>query len=81
MVRDVENALRRRLAPRAVGSTDNRGVASLVRILNSMSPALERRLLASLSETAPELVQEIRRAMFGVDAAAGEEQDVHSAAS
>lgn len=80
VVRDVENALKRRLNAPGGGPTDNRGIASLVRILNSMSPALERRLLASLSESAPELVREIRRTMFGVDVAAGEEQDVRSAA-
>ena len=80
VVRDVENALMRRLCAPGGGSTENRGVASLVRILNSMSPPVERRLLASLSETAPQFVQEIRRAMFGVDVAAGEEQDARSAA-
>jgi flagellar motor switch protein FliG len=79
VVRDVENALMRRLCAPGGGSTENRGVASLVRILNSMSPPVERRLLASLSETAPQFAQEIRRAMFGVDVAVGEEQDAHSA--
>jgi hypothetical protein len=45
-----------------------------------MSPAAERRLLASLSQTAPQLVGELRQAMFGVDAATCDEPDVRSAA-
>ncbi len=80
VIRDVENALMRRLLAAVDGLPDNRGVASVVRILNVMPPAVERRLLAKLSETEPQLAHEIRRAMFGVDAAAGEEQGVRSAA-
>ena len=75
VVRDVENGLKRR-SRRAVGRpTGNRGVAHVVRILNVMEPAAERRLLGKLAEADPQLVREIRRAMFGVDVAACEEWD------
>jgi flagellar motor switch protein FliG len=81
VIRDVENALKRRLSAPITELTDNRGVASVVRILNVLPPAVERRLLATLSEAEPQLARDIRRMMFGVDVAAGEEQPVRSAAS
>ena len=60
------------LAPRR-GPTGNRGVTGVVRMLNVMEPAVERRLLAS-GRTDPQLAREIRRAMFGADVAACEER-------
>lgn len=67
VVRDVEDGLRRRLAGTVGRPADHRGVACVIRMLNAMEPAAERKLLGSLAETAPELVREIRRTMFGVD--------------
>ena len=80
VVSDVESALRRRLDAPGSSPANTRGVARIVRILNMMSPAAERRLLASLSQTAPQLVGELRQAMFGADAATCDEPDVRSAA-
>ena len=80
VVRDVENGLKRRLSAAIGRPTGNRGVASVVRMLNVMEPAAERRLLGKLAEADPQLVREIRRAMFGVDVAACEEWDVAEAA-
>jgi flagellar motor switch protein FliG len=79
-IRDVENALKRRLSAPVGGPMDNRGVASVVRILNVIPLSVERRLLAKLSETEPQLAHDIRRAMFGVDVAVDDEQHVRSAA-
>jgi flagellar motor switch protein FliG len=70
VVEQVEEGLKRRLCG---GRMEHHGVASVVSILNLMEPATERRLLARLSEADPELVRELRRAMFGVDVAAFEE--------
>ena len=49
-------------------------------MLNVMEPAAERRLLGKLAEADPELIREIRRAMFGVDVAAHEGWSVAEAA-
>jgi flagellar motor switch protein FliG len=67
VVRDVEDGLKRRLAGPIDRPVDHRGVTSVIRMLNAMQPAAERKLLGDLAEAAPELVREIRRAMFGVD--------------
>jgi flagellar motor switch protein FliG len=66
-IRDVEQALSRRLYGPTTQSTGNRRLAGVVRILNVMEPASERRLLSMLAKTAPELAHEIRLAMFGPD--------------
>ena len=69
-VRDVEKGLRSRLFAADTGIVaDNRGVASVVRMLNVMEPAAERRLLSDLAEADPGLVRRIRRVMFGADVA------------
>jgi flagellar motor switch protein FliG len=67
VVRDVEDVLRNRLAEVRDRSPDRRGVASAVRILHAMPPAHERDLLGALAESDPDLVQVLRRVMFGVD--------------
>jgi len=80
-VRDVEQGLHRRMfgAPRR--PTSHCGVASVVRMLNVMEPATERKLLGDLAEAAPELVREIRRVMFGVDTPVYGPGDLAKAAS
>lgn len=80
-VRDVEQGLHRRLfgAPRRAAS--HCGVASVIRMLNVMEPATERKLLGDLAEAAPELVREIRRVMFGVDVPIYSPGDLAKAAS
>jgi flagellar motor switch protein FliG len=80
VVRDVEQGLKRRLSGAIDPPTGNRGVAGVIKMLNVMEPATERRLLGDLAEAAPELVREIRRAMFGDDAAASEEWSMAEAA-
>jgi len=78
IVRDVAAALQRRLVgakrkPRA-------GLLGVVRMLNSMQPTAERKLLGQLAEADPDLLVEIRRAMFGDDVAACAGWDVVEAA-
>jgi flagellar motor switch protein FliG len=81
VVRDVEHGLKRRLLGDTGRSGGKQGIASVVRMLNVMEPATERRLLRELAEADPELVRSIRRAMFGADVAACEEWDMAEAVS
>ncbi len=76
VVRDVEKGLRSRLLRCDARPADHRGVASVVKMLNVMEPASERRLLRELAAADPGLVREIRRAMFGADVADCEELNV-----
>ncbi len=96
IIRDVEDAIRRRLnggkrgqspfvrsrAPtegwsRAVPANGDCplfpgtsiGMASVVKMLGAMRPAGERRLLGDLAQADPDLLGDIRRAMFGADVA------------
>jgi flagellar motor switch protein FliG len=80
-IQDVEQGLHRRMfgAPRRAAS--HCGVSSVIRMLNVMEPATERKLLSDLAETAPELVQEIRRVMFGVNVPVYGPGDLAKAAS
>ena len=80
VVRDVASGLKRRRSAAISRPTGNRGVAQVVKILNVMEPAAERKLLGSLAEADPQLVREIRRVMLGVDVAACEEWDMAEAA-
>jgi flagellar motor switch protein FliG len=80
VVRDVEEALRDCLTGGDKRPVVNRGVASVVRLLNVIEPVIERRLLDQLAETDPQLEREIRRAMFGVDVAERREQAMAEAA-
>lgn len=80
IVRDVENGLKCRLRGAAGGPAGNRGVASVIKILNTMAPTAERSLLGKLAEVEPQLVGEIRRAMFGVDATADPQETVSGVA-
>jgi len=43
-----------------------------------MPPAVERKLLGKLAEIEPQLVRDIRRAMFGVDVAVSEERNTEA---
>jgi flagellar motor switch protein FliG len=79
-IADLELGLRRRMADPPCQPTVNCGVASVVRMLNLMQPASERRLLAHLAEADPQLVEEIHRAMFGIDVTEYDECDVEAAA-
>ena len=72
VVRDVARAIRQRLVGQAASPTGANRIADVVKILNVMEPAAERRLLGDLAEADPGLVREIRRAMFGADVAACE---------
>ena len=79
-VRDVEDGLKRRLAGPVDRPAEHRGVASVIQMLDALEPATERRLLGDLAEAAPELVREIRRAMFGVNVPVYDKSNVASAA-
>ena len=80
VVRDVERGLQQRLSGRSVSPTGTDRIADVVKILNVMEPAAERRLLSDLAEADPGLVRDIRRVMFGVDVAACEAPRVASVA-
>jgi flagellar motor switch protein FliG len=80
IVADVEQGLRRRLRSANESPADNPGVASVVRMFNAMEPAVERRLLDAMAAAAPQLVLEIRQAMFGPDVAACDEWNAMEAA-
>ncbi len=69
VIRDVETAIQRRLSGGA-GSRTSGGIANVVKMLNAMRPAGERRLLGELAQVDPGLFQEIRLTMFGPDMAA-----------
>ena len=69
VIRDVETAIQRRLLDGA-GSRAGGGIANVVKMLNTMRPAGERRLLGELAQVDPGLFQEIRLTMFGPDIAA-----------
>lgn len=83
VVRMVAEAVRRRAfgeaAPRTPHSMPS-GVAGVVKLLNAMVPAAERRLLGDLAEADPALHGKIRQAMFGADVAACGEWNVSAAA-
>jgi flagellar motor switch protein FliG len=80
VVRDVEEGLKCRLSSAIGRPAAHRGLGRVVKMLNVMEPATERRLLGDLAEADPDLVREIRRAMFGVDVAACDEWGVAEAA-
>jgi flagellar motor switch protein FliG len=75
IVCDLESGLNRRLTRTAGRSAGNRGVRGVVKMLHLLPPATERGLLGRLADADPPLVQEIRRAMFGFDAAGCQQQD------
>jgi flagellar motor switch protein FliG len=56
------------------------GVHSVVRMLNVMTPSIERRLLDAIAASDPDLHRAIRLAMFGADVAACGEWNVSDAA-
>jgi flagellar motor switch protein FliG len=80
VVQDVEEGLKCRLSSAIGLSAAHRGLGRVVKMLNVMEPATERRLLGDLAEADPQLVREIRREMFGVDVAACDGWDVTEAA-
>ena len=67
VIGDVELAIRRKLAGTATQPTAERGVVGVVKMLNAMDPVAERQLLGELSQSDPQLLLDIRRAMFGYD--------------
>ena len=78
IVGDVAAAIQRRLA--GARRKPRVGLLGVVRMLNSMQPAAERTLLGQIAEADPDLLGEIRRAMFGDDVAACAGWDVVEAA-
>jgi flagellar motor switch protein FliG len=79
VVCDVAAGVQRRLAA-AEGRKSRHGLASVVKMLNAMPPVPERELLGSIAQSDPELLREIRRAMFGADVAACCDWDLLAAA-
>jgi flagellar motor switch protein FliG len=80
ILQDVETQLYRRLVGGERAPAGRRGLSGVVKILNALEPAIERRLLGELSETDPQLAREIRREMFGPDVAACADWGVAGAA-
>jgi flagellar motor switch protein FliG len=68
IVDDVEQCLQSLLT--GVKDREALGVAGVVKILGAMRPSAERQLLHEIGQTDPDLLREIRQAMFGVDIAA-----------
>jgi flagellar motor switch protein FliG len=66
IVRDMEQAVERRLWG-DLGRPAVAGMRNVVKILNAMPPAGERRLLGELARLDPPLFGTIRRALFGAD--------------
>jgi flagellar motor switch protein FliM/flagellar motor switch protein FliG len=65
LLREVENVLRRKLAPSpAEDMTSPGGVAAAVEILNVGSRGLEKQVVESLEKRNPELAEEIKKNMF-----------------
>jgi flagellar motor switch protein FliG len=65
LLREVENVLRRRLAPPpAEDLASAGGVAAVVEILNVGSRGLEKQVVESLEKRNPQLAEEIKRNMF-----------------
>jgi flagellar motor switch protein FliG len=68
IVRELADGIRRRMAGGA-SQPKRGGMAHLVKILHTMRPAAERQLLGRLAGTDPDLLSDIRSAMFGPDVA------------
>ena len=66
---DVADGLRQRLTG-PVRVPVGRGMARVVKMFGAMPPAAERKLLGDIAEADPDLLWDIRRAMFGEDVAA-----------
>ncbi len=69
IVGELADAIRRR-AEKGRGEREETGWSRVVKILNTMRPAAERQLLGRLAGTDPDLLHDIRSAMFGPDVAA-----------
>ena len=64
IVGELANTIRRR-AEKGRGEREETGWSRVVKILNTMRPAAERQLLGRLAGTNPDLLHNIRSAMFG----------------
>ena len=78
IVRDLAAAVQRRLA--GARQQPRVGLLGVVRMLNAMRPKAERKLLGQIAQADPDLLGQIRRAMFGDDVAACAGWDVVAAA-
>ena len=78
IVRDLAAAVQRRLA--GARQAPHVGLLGVVRMLNAMQPKAERKLLGQIAQANPDLLGQIRRAMFGDDVAARSGWDVVEAA-
>jgi flagellar motor switch protein FliG len=66
VVAELAAALRRRLSG-PVKVPVSRGLARVAKMFSGMLPATERKLLGGIAQADPDLLREIRRAMFGAD--------------
>lgn len=66
VIREIEKVLERKLSNAGVtqGFTAAGGVKSLVEVLNWVDRTTEKTILESLSETSPELAEEVKKLMF-----------------
>jgi flagellar motor switch protein FliG len=75
---EIAEALRQRLAG-PVHIPIGHGLTRLAKMLGAMRPATERKLLGGIAQADPELLQAIRRAIFGPDVAACAEAKLSAA--
>jgi flagellar motor switch protein FliG len=68
IVDDVEQCLQSLLTEPI--HEESKGMTGVVKMLGAMRPTAERRLLQEIGQSDPNLLREIRRAMFGADVAA-----------
>lgn len=69
VIADVAEAIRCRISG-PVSVPISRGMSRVVKMFGAMRPATERKLLGGIAQADPNLLMEIRRAMFGPDVAA-----------
>jgi flagellar motor switch protein FliG len=79
IVHDLARAIRHRLIG-PVKTPIGKSLARVAKMFGAMRPAAERKLLESIAQADPDLLQKIRRAIFGADVAACAEANVGNAA-
>lgn len=79
IIDEVANALRRRLGG-PVRTPIAKSFVRVAKMFGAMCPVAERKLLESIAQADPELLQKVRTAIFGHDVAACVEEGVSNAA-
>ena len=79
IIQELALAIRFRLSG-PVKTPIGKGLARVAKMFGAMRPAAERKLLEGIAQADPDLLNKIRRAMFGADVAACVEANVSTAA-